>query len=106
MGWFTYETDIGIALDEDAHRWLVAVGDYLDDTAELELLAVDGGTFNGPDAVTETPVGIAELWFRSCTEAEFSYQLDAGLSGSIRLSRLLPDALCDQLAAREGSSLE
>jgi len=100
LGWFTYETDTGIVPDddEDTHRWLVAIGDYQGDTASLELLAVDGGTLNGPEPVTETPVGTAELRFESCTRAEFSYQLEAGLSGTIALTRLLPDALCNQLA--------
>lgn len=100
LGWFTYETDIGIVPDpnEDKHRWLVAIGPYSGDTATLELLAVDGGSFNGPDPVVETPVGTATLKFSSCTRAVFNYAFDNGLSGSITLNRLLPDALCAELS--------
>ena len=98
-GWFSYETDIGIVLGpgDNEKRWLVAVGHYFGDTAHLELLEVHGGTFNGPDAVTETPVGTATLQFLSCTEAELSYEL-GGLQGTITLNRLLPDALCGELS--------
>jgi len=100
MGWFSYETDMGIELDpdENAHRWLVAIGPYSGDTATLELLAVDGGTFNGPEPVTETAVGQATLKFRTCTEAVFEYALDAGLAGALVLNRLLPDTLCNELS--------
>jgi hypothetical protein len=101
LGWFTYEADSGTGgnTEENEHRWMVAIGPYEGDTATLELLAVDGGTFNGPEPVTETPVGTATLRTSSCTEATFTYDLDAGLSGTIDLNRLLPDALCADLAS-------
>ena len=99
MGWFTYETAAGQQSDPQLrpHRWLVALGPYGGDTADLELLAVSGGRFNLPDPVTETPVGNARVIFRSCTEAEFEYQFDGGPSGSFRVSRLLPGTLCESL---------
>lgn len=108
MGWFTYETDTGITLPpgQDEHRWMVAIGPYDGDTATLELLAVDGGTFNGTDPVVETPVGTAIVRFDSCTEAHFQYQLDAGLQGAMTLHRLLPDTLCAELSGGEGSRRE
>jgi len=101
LGWFTYEADQGINGDEqdNTHRWMVAIGPFTGNTAELELLSVSGGTFNGPDEVTETPVGTATLTFRSCTEAVFDYQLDVGISRTMQLNRLLPDALCDERSA-------
>ncbi len=106
MGWFTYETDDESppGESENDHRWMVAIGPYAGDTATLELLAVDGGTFTGPEPVIETPVGTATLTTHSCTSATFSYQLDAGLSGSFSLNRLLPDALCESISIGNGST--
>ena len=76
---------------------MVAIGPYEGDTATLELLSVEGGTFNGPDPVAESPVGTASIRAVSCTEIHFSYQLDTGLSGNMTLNRLLPDTLCEEL---------
>ena len=108
MGWFTYETETASAFNADNgnHRWMVAIGPYQGDTATLELLAVDGGTFNGPDPVVENPVGTATLQATSCTEATFTYALDAGPGGTMTLSRLLPDALCAELSGTTGAGDE
>ena len=101
MGWFTYEADPGTAFNaEDENlRWMVAIGPYQGSTATLELLSVEGGTFNGPDPVTETPVGTATLQLASCTEATFTYELNAGPGGTMTLNRLLPDTLCTEMTA-------
>jgi len=100
MGWLTYETDMGIDLStgDNDRRWLVGQGPFAGDTATLTLYAVDGGTFNGPDPVTQTAVGTATMRFTSCVESVFEYALDTGLSGSMVLSRLMPDALCAELS--------
>ena len=97
--WFTYETDQGITLsaDENAHRWLIAQGSFEGVSASLTLYLADGGVFDHPTEVTTTPAGTATIQFTSCTEATFDYVLDAGLAGSIALSRLTPDVLCGDL---------
>lgn len=100
MGWFTYEArqEEGDVPGGNTHRWLVGAGPYSGNMANLELLAVDGGTFNGPDAVTNSEVGTAIVRFKSCTEAEFEYAFNSGLNGSMILTRLLPDVLCEKLS--------
>ncbi|MBT8063126.1 MAG: hypothetical protein KJO85_10620, partial [Gammaproteobacteria bacterium] len=96
MGWFTYETnqDFVPVIDDRGRRWLVALGPINGNVVNLELLVAEGGQFDQADPVTETPVGSAVLTFASCTEATFEYQLDNGLSGTIPLTRLLPDVYC------------
>lgn len=101
LSWFTYETDQDIAPNPqaDTQRWMVAVGPIDGNSAKVQVSSVTGGTFNGPDEVTEIPVGKATIVFQSCTKAVFDYELDSGFSREIHLSRVLPDTLCTELSA-------
>ncbi len=102
--WFTYSSEAG---GPEAQRWFVAQGAYQpgDSSVVLDVFMVIGGAFNArppdPELVT---VGVADLEFLSCTEANFTYDinLDADdsqhVTGEIPIQRLSPDVECENLA--------
>ncbi|MCB1553705.1 MAG: hypothetical protein KDJ14_07815 [Xanthomonadales bacterium] len=94
-GWFTYEPPgVDDAPPPDTHRWVIALGGYTGDTAELDLLSFDGGHFNEASAVHDTVVGHATLRFSSCSDAQLTYAFESGPSGVMPLRKLTSDAAC------------
>ena len=104
MAWFTYgdtpddaESVIGAA----SNRWYVAVGEYAEGSAavEMALSETEGGIFDDPAAVSEQVVGNLTLSFANCTDAtmEFTFD-DGGPQGQIALTRLTPGEICEALS--------
>jgi len=109
LSWFTYETerpaiDVPFQLGEPGHRWLTALGDYFEDSAELMLYKVNGGVFNSADPVPgETEYGSLLVHVNDCASAELIYDLPSlSREGLIPLQRLAPDSipLCEASQAR------
>lgn len=104
--WFTHAA-IHEADDRQAQRWLVGVGQYAQDRADLTLYLSRGGRFARPPVVDAVEVGAASVQFASCERATLRYAVrehairglpmaDAGpmIDGEMLLQRLGADALC------------
>jgi hypothetical protein len=91
LSWFTY-TDAGSAHPSEQH-WLTAQGNYEGNTAILPVYDTVGGKFDDPAEVSSTLVGSIEIEFDDCTTGQATYTIDSwGTSGSIPLSRVIPDS--------------
>lgn len=97
--WFTY-TDEEEAGSEQ--RWYVAEGAFEegDPRVRLNVHHAAGGRFDSASPEPDvTEVGVAEIFFESCTDAILTYILESSPSGSqlhgeIPLKRLSPDVVC------------
>jgi plastocyanin len=102
--WFTYADQAG---GPETQRWFIAQGGYSpgDDAVQLEILMVTGGVFDQPDPVDLNVIGVAELVFEDCMNATLTYDIDldgdpeANMSGTIPVTRLSPDVMCEELSA-------
>lgn len=111
LAWFTYDTErppegATVHLGEAGHRWLTAQGPYDPNSPEvwLELYLTQGGLFDSAEPAPETgePIGDIWIWWDECENATLSYVMrDLGLSGSMFISRIVPDnvPLCEALSA-------
>lgn len=98
--WFTFantapdldaESDVG----RPEHRWMVMFGTFdspRDTVVEMDVFAPEGGMFNMPDDPANVPqpkVGTFQLDMnRQCQGGEGHFDLDSGLSGTIKLRRI------------------
>ena len=93
--WFTFDTVIGGA---ERQRWYTAQGEARTGvpTASLTIYQNIGGNFNAPPATTAQPVGTATLRFDTCSSGELTYTFTdgTGRTGTIPLTRLLPNVTC------------
>ena len=111
LAWFTFDTerppeDSSAHLGEAGHRWLTAQGSYDANFAWLDVSLTQGGVFNEGEPVPQRgePVGHMQIYWDDCESADLSYQLAGlGLSGGMRLRRIVPDnvPLCEALSADE-----
>ncbi len=84
-GWYTW-TDTPGAID-----WMTLQGEFSGEVANLKIYRSSGGKFLDPTEVTTVPIGVAEVRFISCTEAELLYKFDGeGDFTLMPLMRLLP----------------
>ncbi len=84
-GWYTWTTTPG-EID-----WMTLQGEFTGELAKLKIYRSSGGKFVDPAAVTTVPVGVAEIRFISCTEAEFFFQFDGEANvTTVPLTRLTP----------------
>ena len=92
--WYTYDTTSGGA---DHNRWYTYQADVTDgaSSADVVIYRSTGGTFAANGGTTTVAVGTGTLAFGSCTSASFTYAFDDGRSGTIPLTRLMPDVECD-----------
>ena len=106
LAWFTYDVerppaDATAMLGEPGHRWLTAFGDYVDDTATLEIEITQGGVFDSVNPVpTQSIDGTLKLEFADCLEGFVSYEITSlGLQGKIPIQRIVNDnlLLCQSL---------
>lgn len=110
LSWFTYDIsrppdDLAGFLGDPGHRWLTAQGDYLDNSALLELWTTSGGIF---DSGTPEPEwqrdGEILLDFTTCNSAMIHYDIPSvNRQGSIPLERIVLDnvAPCYMLNASQ-----
>lgn len=96
IGWFTYLPRQG-STPVSTNQWYTLQGPFEGATAELSIFLTEGGFFDDPEDTMTNAVGSAVLNFLSCTEATLDYAFDNGPSGTIDLTRLTPDVLCEVL---------
>lgn len=107
LAWFTYDIErppasVTAILGEPGHRWLTAFGDYVDETAMLEIEMSQGGVFDSvtPPVQTKGTDGTIKLEFAGCTEGMVSYDIPSlNLQGKIPIRRIADDNvfLCEKL---------
>jgi len=98
IGWYTYAPLSMQAKGGASQRWYtiqagnIAVGASSADN--LPIYETIGGTFNAPGGTSSAQVGTASVRFQSCSQGTLSYTFtggtNAGLTGSVNLSRLGP----------------
>ena len=90
-GWFTFQPN-------GDQRWYTLQGTVTntDDSATLPIYDTLGGSFDSGQATSTNPVGSALLHFDDCTHGSLAYTFadGSGRSGTIPLSRLLPNVNC------------
>lgn len=91
--WFTFDPTGG------GQRWFTALGPFEGNRAELTLFETTGGVFNDPTEVVTTEVGTLVIEFQDCTNGTVSFNItDEGSEGTIPISKLAPDVLCNSFA--------
>lgn len=105
IAWFTYDTELPPAdatanLGDPGHRWLTALGDYVDDHAVLDVFNTFGGLFDASQAVTQEVYGTMVLEFSDCNTGSVEYDIPSiGVKGKVEIERVAKDniALCEAL---------
>jgi hypothetical protein len=99
-GWFTFAP--GAPGGPATQRWFSVGGQVsaTEGTATLTIYRSVGGDFDAPPPVAPTAVGSATIHFENCQSGTFTYTFNPGIaevggaSGSIALTRLLPNVAC------------
>lgn len=108
LAWFTFDTqrpgeDVPATVGDPGHRWLTAIGPYVQGKAELEVNLTQGGVFDSPQpAPRNTSAGVLFLEFSDCESGTLRYEFPAlGLYGAVPIRRVASDnvALCEALVA-------
>jgi hypothetical protein len=103
--WLTFDTAAGGA---DHNRWYTFDGSAQsgNSAAVLTLYQNTGGNFDAPPATQAMPVGHASLSFADCTNGLLTYTFTDGTarSGTMPLTRLMPDVECAPSASPAASS--
>jgi len=105
LSWFTYDTqlpadDATANLGDPGHRWLIAVGSYVDDHAVLDVYNTYGGLFDDGQAVEQDLYGTMVLEFSDCNTGTVEYDIPSiDLKGTVAIERVARDniALCEKL---------
>ncbi|HEX6138768.1 MAG TPA: hypothetical protein VF059_14030 [Casimicrobiaceae bacterium] len=92
--WFTF--DVAPAGGADRQRWYTFSGDGHSGAAGVPVTIFQnvGGNFDAPPKTSATPVGSGVLAFTDCTSGTFTYMFSDGRTGTIPLTRLLPNVTC------------
>ena len=95
VSWFTFDTVSG---GPERQRWYTLQGPVVtgQPSAALTIYRNTGGNFNAPPATSAQAVGTATLSFATCSSGELSYSFSdgSGRSGTVPLTRLLPNVTC------------
>jgi len=105
LAWFTYDTqlpgeDAQANLGDPGHRWLTALGDYVDDHAVLDVYNTYGGLFDASQQVTQDVYGTMVLEFTDCNTGTVEYDIPSiGAKGKVGIERVARDniTLCEAL---------
>ncbi|HEY6892987.1 MAG TPA: hypothetical protein VI258_02385 [Rhodanobacteraceae bacterium] len=91
--WYTFDTTAG---DETTQRWYTIQAPLTTaaESVDFAIYQNTGGNFDSPPATTAVQVGTGSLSFDSCTSGTFTYSFDDGRSGTIPLTRLMPNVDC------------
>ena len=103
---FTYDSEDNGAtatFGSSGHRWLTAFGGFTGNSATLDVELTEGGVFDSgtPPISQQAGYGTITVTFTDCENGTLTYSFpDAGLSGTIPLSRVAPDnvSLCESLS--------
>ena len=100
MAWFTYETerppdDVIAFLGEPGHRWIIGLGPYNGDTADLEVFLSQGMIFDSGDPPVDTTpyegATIKIVW-SECNKGLLTYDIPTlNLMGEIEIERIVLD---------------
>jgi hypothetical protein len=91
--WYTFDTTSGT---ETSQRWY-SIQAPLTTAAQsvgFPIYQNTGGNFDALPATTAVQVGTGSLSFDSCTSGTFTYAFDDGRSGTIPLTRIMPNVDC------------
>ena len=95
VSWFTFDPVSGGA---ERQRWYTLQGQVVtgQPNASLTIYQNTGGNFNAPPATNAQAVGTATLSFATCSSGNLSYSFTdgTGRTGTIPLTRLLPNVTC------------
>jgi hypothetical protein len=101
-GWFTFDVPPGDGVEKQ--RWYTFGGSVLAgaSSATVPLYSNTGGNFNSPPITNGRTIGSVTISFSSCDAGEFTYIFTdgSGRSGTIPLSRLMPNVTCSLTSAR------
>jgi hypothetical protein len=106
LAWFTFDTErpdpsVTAQLGDPGHRWLTALGPYLDNQAVLSISVTEGGVFDSATpSVSSRPDGEIILEFSDCENGTLSYDIPSiDRQGVIPIERITLDnvALCESL---------
>jgi hypothetical protein len=91
-GWYTYDATA------NGQQWYTLQGQVssTSTTATIPIYLTQGGHFDAAGATTTSQVGQATLSFADCNHGSMAYAFSdgSGRSGTIPLTRLLPNATC------------
>ena len=101
--WYTYDTTAG---DVTTQRWYTFGGTIANgaSSATVTIWQSSGGNFNASPKPYAVEVGSATLSFDSCTAGSFAFTLNDGRSGTIPLTRLMPNVACTSADTTAASS--
>ena len=107
LAWFTYDTelppeDVTAILGDPGHRWLLAVGPFVDNVAMLDVEIASGGLFDTPTEIERVTDGSIILSFEDCNSGTVEYDIPSiNRQGIVPIERVAKDnkALCLALSA-------
>lgn len=105
LAWFTYDTALPpegatANLGDPGHRWLTALGSYIDDHAELDIYNAHGGLFDTATEVTQDVYGTMVVQFSGCNSGTVEYDIPSiSARGTVPIRRISKDnvSLCEKL---------
>jgi len=108
LAWFTYDTELPppeatANLGDPGHRWLTAVGEFIDDQSVMDIEFTSGGLFDAASDITRTEPGSAgtlTLKFDDCRTGSVEYDITTiNAQGTVPIQRVAADnvALCETL---------
>ena len=91
--WYTFDTTAG---DETSQRWYTIQAPLTTaaQSVDFPIYQNTGGNFDAPPATSAVQVGSGSLSFDSCTSGTFTYSFDDGRTGTIPLTRIMPNVNC------------
>ncbi len=106
LAWFSYETepvvDVQAMLGDAGHRWLIAVGPFIDNMAVMDIEIASGGVFDTATVIERRLDGSDRLTFAGCNSGTVDYDIPSiNRSGIVEIQRVAKDniGLCDSLNA-------
>ena len=112
VAWFTYDTelppdDATANLGDPGHRWLTAVGPFVDNRSVMNITLTSGGIFDTPTDIQRTDPpgsdGTLTLSFEDCRSGTIEYDIPSiNMSGTVPIQRVAEDnvPLCEALLAQ------
>lgn len=111
LAWFTYDTELPpegatANLGDPGHRWITAVGSYVDNQAVLSISLTSGGIFDTATEIQRTDPpgsdGTIVLTFDTCNSGIIEYDIPSiNRQGIIPITRVAGDniVICEALSA-------